>query len=372
MASLITEQKGNTFLQELLNTAQKLATPGKGLLAADESTGTIAKRLGSVGVESTEENRRNLRELLFTTPGIEECISGVILFEETLTQKTTAGDALLIDVLKGLGIVPGIKVDLGLNRLPFTCQHGCNEAVTKGLDNLAERCAKYYQQGARFAKWRAVIRINDHQGQHTHDVHPSDVAIETNMCNLAQYAVICQANGLVPILEPEVLMDGDHTLEECARVTEKVLGALYRACHKHKVVLEASVLKPNMALGGQDCPDCYATDEIAATTVRMLQRTVPSAVPAILFLSGGQSEGAATENLNAINDPLLGFKRPWLLSFSFGRALQASCLKAWGGRKENVPKAQEVFYKMCKANSDAQYGMYRGTPSPAEAPIGKV
>jgi fructose-bisphosphate aldolase class 1 len=267
---------------------------------------------------------------------------------------------LLIDVLIRLGIVPGIKVDLGLNRLPFTGQHGCDEAVTKGLDNLAERCAKYYQQGARFAKWRAVIRINNQQGQHTHDMHPSDVAIETNMCNLAQYAVICQANGLVPILEPEVLMDGDHTLEECAHVTEKVLSALYSACYKHKVsecfkmfqnvskcskmfqnvskcskmfqnvprcfkmfqnvpkcfkmfqnvsnvskcskmfqnvpkcfkcfkmfqmfqnvskcfkmfqqvVLEASVLKPNMALGGQDCPDSYTTDEIAATTVRMLQ-----------------------------------------------------------------------------------------------------
>lgn len=342
---------------ELLETASKLAQKGKGLLAADESTGTIGKRLAKINLENTEANRQQLRELLFTTDGIENHLSGVILFEETLGQSTKGGTRFA-ELLANKGIVPGIKVDLGTKDQPFLS----GEKITQGLDGLEERCEKYYHQGARFAKWRAVLQIVTD----SKDLTPSDLSIQTNAQLLARYAAICQKHGLVPIVEPELLMDGNHSIEACASATERILSELYIQLHRHLVMLEGTILKPNMVISAMEAEYVATPEEIATMTVRCMQRTVPAAVPAIMFLSGGQSEEEATRNLNAINSPTLELVRPWTLSFSYGRALQSSVLKTWAGKSENIKKAQQVFYERCMANGQAQLGTYEG-PSPEEA-----
>ncbi|XP_002533605.2 fructose-bisphosphate aldolase 6, cytosolic [Ricinus communis] len=332
------------YHDELIANATYIGTPGKGILAADESTGTIGKRLASINVENIEPNRRAFRELLFCTPGALECLSGVILFEETLYQKTADGK-LFVDILKKNGVLPGIKVDKGIVQLAGTNA----ETSTLGLDGLAERCQKYYEAGARFAKWRAVLKLSS--------TEPSQLAINENANGLARYAIICQENGLVPIVEPEILVDGSHDIDCCADVTERVLAACYKALNDHHVLLEGTLLKPNMVTPGSDNSK-VKPEVIADYTVRALQRTVPPAVPAIVFLSGGQSEEEATINLNAMNK--LKGKKPWSLTFSFGRALQQSTLKAWGGKEENIKKAQAAFLVRCKANSEATLGSYKG------------
>jgi fructose-bisphosphate aldolase class I len=338
------------YQDELIKNAAYIGTPGKGILAADESTGTIGKRLSSINVENVEENRRALRELLFTTPGSLQYLSGVILYEETLYQKTAAGKPF-VDLLNEGGVLPGIKVDKGTVELPGTN----GETTTQGLDGLAERCKKYYEAGARFAKWRAVLNIGANE--------PSQLAINENANGLARYAVICQQNGLVPIVEPEILVDGSHDIKKCADVTERVLAACYKALSDNHVLLEGTLLKPNMVTPGSDSAK-VAPEVVAEYTVRALQRTMPAAVPAVVFLSGGQSEEEATLNLNAMNK--LQAKKPWTLSFSFGRALQQSTLKAWGGKKENLEKAQATFLKRAKANSEATLGTYKGDSNLAE------
>ncbi|GBG81370.1 hypothetical protein CBR_g32043 [Chara braunii] len=335
------------YADELIATAKKIATPGRGILAADESTGTIGKRLASINVENVESNRRALRELLFTAPGALEYISGVIFFEETLYQKAADGKPF-VDVLGDADVVPGIKVDTGVAILAGTD----GETTTQGHDGLGARCANYYQAGARFAKWRAVLKISDGC--------PSPLAIQANAEGLARYASICQENGLVPIVEPEILIDGPHDIEKSAAVTEKVLAAVYKSLSDHHVLLEGTLLKPNMVTPGSDAPK-VAPEVVAKYTVRTLQRTVPPAVPGIMFLSGGQSEEEATLNLNAMN--ALDTKKPWTLSFSYGRALQASTLKAWGGKVENVEAAQKAFLTRAKGNGEATLGKYTGAPA---------
>eukprot|EP01018_Ginkgo_biloba_P025538 Gb_22260 [translate_table: standard] len=330
--------------EELIKTAKYIATPGKGILAADESTGTIGKRLSSINVENVEDNRQALRELLFTCPGALQYLSGVILFEETLYQKAASGKTF-VEVLEEGGVVPGIKVDKGTVDLAGTN----GETTTQGLDGLAQRCQQYYKAGARFAKWRAVLKIGP--------IEPSELSIQQNAHGLARYAIICQENGLVPIVEPEILTDGTHDIKKCADVTERVLAAVYKALNDHHVLLEGSLLKPNMVTPGSNGPK-VSPQEIAEYTVRTLQRTVPVAVPGIVFLSGGQSEEEATLNLNAMNQ--LKLIKPWTLSFSFGRALQQSTLKTWTGKKENVEAAQKAFLVRCKANSEATLGKYGG------------
>mmetsp|Transcript_32670 Transcript_32670/g.52350 ORF Transcript_32670/g.52350 Transcript_32670/m.52350 type:complete len:342 (+) Transcript_32670:159-1184(+) len=326
---------------ELIATAQRLSTPGKGLLAADESTGTIGKRLASIGVENLEENRRALRELLFTAPGFDKYCSGVIMYEETLGQGCTDG-TLFPELLASRGIVPGIKVDTGVVPLPGTN----GETTTQGLDGLDGRCAEYYAQGARFAKWRAVLSISDHT--------PSPQCVADNANALARYAAICQANGLVPIVEPEIMTEGTHTVERCAAVTESVLASVFKALSDHHVMLEGMILKPNMVTAGSGAEPQAAAAEVARLTVRALQRTVPPAVPGILFLSGGQSESDATTHLNAMN--VLPVIKPWLLSFSYGRALQSSVLQVWGGDPNNVRAAQAALVERAEANSKASLG----------------
>ncbi|XP_031481524.1 fructose-bisphosphate aldolase, cytoplasmic isozyme 1-like [Nymphaea colorata] len=333
------------YSEELIKNAKYIATPGKGILAADESTGTIGKRLASINVENVEANRQALRQLLFTAPGALPYLSGVILFEETLYQKTTSGKPF-VDVLLDGGVLPGIKVDKGTVEIAGTN----GETTTQGLDGLAARCQQYYKAGARFAKWRAVLKIGP--------TEPTELAIQQNAHGLARYAIICQENGLVPIVEPEILTDGSHDIQKCAAVTERVLAAVYKALNDHHVLLEGSLLKPNMVTSGSDCPKKATPEEVADYTVRALLRTVPAAVPGIMFLSGGQSEEEASVNLNAMNK--LDVLKPWTLSFSFGRALQQSTLKTWKGKEENVKAAQEAFLTRCKANSDATLGKYAG------------
>ncbi|KAH0997789.1 hypothetical protein GBA52_021653 [Prunus armeniaca] len=332
------------YAEELIKNAKYIATPGKGILAADESTGTIGKRLSSISVENIESNRQALRELLFTSPNALTYLSGVILFEETLYQKTTDGKPF-VEVLQENNVIPGIKVDKGTVELAGTN----GETTTQGFDSLGARCAQYYKAGARFAKWRAVLKIGP--------TEPSELSIQQNAQGLARYAIICQENGLVPIVEPEILTDGDHDIKKNAAVTETVLAAVYKALNEHHVLLEGTLLKPNMVTPGSDSPK-VTPEVIAEYTVTALRRTVPAAVPGIVFLSGGQSEEEATLNLDAMNK--LDVLKPWTLSFSFGRALQASTLKTWGGKKENVWKAQETFLTRCKANSDATLGKYGG------------
>lgn len=330
------------FNHELEATMMQLAVPGKGILAADESNGTIAKRFNSIQVESTTENRRAYRELLFTAPQIHQFISGVILFEETLGQKTATGKPFP-EVLADQGIVPGIKVDKGITNLP----NSLDENITQGLDGLAERLATYKEMGARFAKWRAVLNISDRT--------PSRLAVKTNAEVLARYAAICQSQGIVPIVEPELLMDGDHTLERCFEATEQTLHQVFHALNRHKVILEGMILKPGMVIAGADHKPVASVNEVAQNTLRALRRTVPAAVPSINFLSGGQSPELATANLNAMN---VTKHLPWLLSFSYGRALQEPALKAWLGKPENVPAAQQALLKRAKLNSVACRGEY--------------
>ncbi|EMS50182.1 Fructose-bisphosphate aldolase, cytoplasmic isozyme 1 [Triticum urartu] len=317
--------------EELIKTAKYIATPGKGILAADESTGTIGKRLASINVENVEANRQALREMLFTAPGALEYLSGVILFEETLYQ-TAADGTPFVDILKAGNVVPGIKVDKGTVDIAGTV----GETTTQGLDSLGARCAKYYEAGARFAKWRAVLKIGP-------GAEPSELAVKQNAEGLARYALICQENGLVPIVEPEILTDGPHDIKACAAATERVLAAVYKSLNDHKVGAEV----------------------IAEYTVAALRRTVPPAVPGVVFLSGGQSEEQATQNLDAMNKlPVL---KPWTLTFSFGRALQQSTIKKWAGKKENVADAQATFLARCKGNSEATLGKYGGAAAGGDA-----
>jgi fructose-bisphosphate aldolase class I len=335
------------FKDELIDTAAKITAAGKGILAADEGPSTIGKRLTSIKLENNRANRRELRRLLFTSPGIEKHISGVITYEETLFEKTEDGKKQLIDYLLEKGIVVGIKVDLGTKTLPGTN----GETYTQGLTDLDKNCDKYYKQGARFAKWRAVLQISKNT--------PSPLAIEENAQTLAAYAAICQEHGLVPIVEPEILMDGKHTIEICQYWTEKVLAAVYKALNDRHVILEGTLLKPNMVLTGQDAKVKDSPQAVAKATVTALQRTVPPAMPGVVFLSGGQSEEEASVNLNAINT--YPGKKPWVLTFSYGRALQKSCIEAWKGKPENVEKAQAAFMARAKANGEASIGQYRGS-----------
>ncbi len=327
----------------LAETARALVAKGKGILAADESFGTIEKRFKAIDLPSTEENRRDYREMLFTTPGFGDSISGVILFDETLRQKGADGTRLA-DILTRAGAIPGIKVDAGAQPLAFSPR----EKITEGLDGLRKRLEEYFQLGARFTKWRAVIDIAE-------DI-PTDYCIHANVEALARYAALSQEAGLVPIVEPEVLMDGGHTIGRCAEVTERTLIALYEALRQHWVVLEESLLKPNMVIAGKKCPQQAGVQEVAEATLRVLRRTVPPAVPGIVFLSGGQSEEEATAHLNAMNatGPL-----PWGLSFSYGRALQQAAITTWAGKRENVAAAQRAFAHRARLNSLATKGEYR-------------
>ena len=331
--------------------ARKLVAAGKGILAADESSGTIEKRLKSISVPSTEENRRTYREILFTTAGAGEFISGVILFDETIRQKTRDGRTF-VEALDQQGIIPGIKVDKGAKAMA----NFPGEKVTEGLDGLRERFAEYRQLGARFAKWRAVITIGENI--------PTRTCIEANAEALARYAALCQEADLVPIVEPEVLMDGAHTIERHFEVTQQTLESVFHALYEHRVALEGMLLKPNMVLSGKECPQQALVQEVAEATVRCMKRVVPSAVPGLVFLSGGQSDVQATEHLNAMNrlDQV-----PWQLSFSYGRALQAPVLKAWKGDQANVAKAQQAFHHRAWCNSKARFGKYSEEMETAKA-----
>jgi fructose-bisphosphate aldolase, class I len=330
---------------ELRSIAQAMVAPGKGILAADESTSTIKKRFDAIKVESSEENRRFYRELLFTAKGCEKHISGVILYDETIRQ--SAGDGTTFPkLLASKGIVPGIKVDAGAKDLPGFP----GEKITEGLDGLRERLIEYHELGARFAKWRAVIDIDTGKGV------PTDYALAANAAALARYAALCQEQGIVPIVEPEVLMDGAHTLETCYQVTSRTLQLVFDELYRARVDLPGMILKPNMVIAGKKCAKQASAAEIAVETVRCFRHHVPAAVPGIVFLSGGQSEAEATANLSAMN--ALG-KHPWELSFSYGRALQQSVLDAWRGKKENKEAAQRAYLHRCKLNGAARSGAYK-------------
>jgi len=303
------------FKAELIQTAREIVAGGKGILAADESTGTIGNRFSAINVENVEANRRAYRELLFTTPELEKHISGVIMFEETLDQQTADGKNF-VELLRSRGIHAGIKVDKGLVIIGGTK----DEQATQGLDGLAARCKQYYEKGCRFAKWRAVCKIGDGR--------PSQVAIENVAHGLARYGSICQDNGLVPIIEPEILTDGDHDIEVCAEASERVFSAVMKALIDQKLIIEGLLLKPNMVTPGATCPKQANNAEIAWYTVRTLSRTIVPALPGVVFLSGGQSEEDASLNLNAMN-MIKDLPKPWALTFSYGRALQKSCLAAW-------------------------------------------
>lgn len=337
----------------LIAVAKALVVEGKGILAADESLGTIQRRFASIGIPSTEETRRAYRNMLFTTPGVEPFIGGVILFDETIRQSADDGTPFP-QLLSQRGILPGIKVDKGAKGLA----NFPGEKITEGLDGLAERLAEYRGLGATFAKWRAVIDIGDGI--------PSRTCLASNAEALARYAALCQNADLVPIVEPEVLMDGDHSLERCEEVTTETLRLVFSALGEHRVLLEGALLKPNMVISGKASPSQASAGEVAEATVRCLRRTVPAAIPGIAFLSGGQGPVQATENLNAING--LG-KQPWALTFSYGRALQEPSLRAWGGEARNVAAAQDLFYRRASCNSAATRGRY--TPA-LEAPAPKA
>jgi fructose-bisphosphate aldolase class I len=322
--------------------AEKLVAPGKGILAADESMGTMEKRLSAIGLPSTEENRKNYRWLLFSTPEVEEYISGVIMFDETLKQKGD-NDKFLAQILSNKGIIPGIKVDLGTKDL----EGFPGEKVTEGLDGLKERLVEYKNLGAQFTKWRAVITIGENI--------PSDECINQNSERLSQFAILSQEANLVPIVEPEVLMDGGHDINKCAQVTYKTLKVVFNYLNDAGVFLNGMLLKPNMMLPGKDNPNKATSDEIAKATLDCFKEVIPEEVPGIVFLSGGQSPEEATANLNAIN---ILDNVSWQLSFSFGRALQEPVLKAWLGKEENVKLAQDAFYKRARLNSLARQGKY--------------
>jgi fructose-bisphosphate aldolase class I len=325
--------------------ANAMVEKGRGILAADESTPTCTKRFDSIGVDSTEANRNAYRDMLFTTPDMEEFISGVILFDETLRQSTLKDGTPFPEYLTNLNVIPGIKVDKGAHNLPSTE----GEKVTEGLDGLDARLKEYYELGARFAKWRAVITINESE--------PSSTCVAANAHALARYAALCQENGIVPIVEPEILMDGSHTIEDSFIVTEEVLHSVFYELYGQNVLLEGMILKPNMVLSGYKCSEQASVDEVAELTVIVLKRCVPSAVPGIAFLSGGQSNEDATAHLNSMNK-ILDNNSPWNLTYSYGRALQAPALDAWLGKEENVSAAQDAFYKRAKLNSLATKGDY--------------
>ena len=328
-------------LAELNKVAEAMVAPGKGILAADESSGTIKKRFDAINVESTEENRRDYRELMFrATEAMSNHISGVILYDETLRQNAKDGTPLA-RIIEQAGSIPGIKVDAGAKPLPFSP----GETVTEGLDGLRERLAEYYKLGARFAKWRAVIDIAPGI--------PSWNCINANAQALARYAALCQEAQIVPIVEPEVLMDGDHTIERCAEVTEWTLKEVFQQLFYARVALEGIVLKPNMIISGKKCPQQASVAQVAEETIKVLKRTVPSAVPGIAYLSGGQSDVDATAHLDAMNK-LGGF--PWKMTFSYGRALQAAPQKAWAGKQENVAAAQQAFAHRARMNGLASKG----------------
>ena len=330
------------YKETLRETALKLATPGKGILAVDESTNTCGKRLASIGVENTEENRQAYRGMLFTTKGLGNYISGAILFEETLFQDHADGESMVAKLEKE-GIIPGIKVDKGLKPLVGALEH---ETYCSGLDGLTERASDYYARGARFAKWRAVLQI-------TAD-GPSDLAIRENAWGLARYARSVQEAGLVPIIEPEILMDGDHDILTTSEIQEKIIKEVYFACQQNGVYLEGTLLKPSMTVPGADYEGKSDPKNVALATVTTLLRSVPAAVPGIVFLSGGLSEEEASLYLNEMN--LLAADKPWNLSFSYGRALQHSCLRAWAG--SNIDKGQKALIARAQANSEASKGLY--------------
>ncbi len=328
---------------ELQTTIEDMVQEGKGILAADESHPTVAKRFKPINVESTEENRRIWRSLLLTTPDLGNYISGVILFEETLTQKTDDG-TLLPQMAEKQGIVPGIKVDKG--KIPLVNAPG--DMITQGLDGLADRLKVYKEQGARFAKWREVYPIDMH--------NPKPLGVEANAEVLARYAAICQSVGIVPIVEPEVLIDGDHSIERCFEVIETVQHAVYHALHRYRVTLEHTILKPSMVTPGKEHATRANPEEVAENTVKVMRRSVPAAVPSINFLSGGQTDEEATANLNAMNAMYPNL--PWELSFSYGRALQQPVLHAWQGKEENYKAAQDALHKRARLNGAARYGKY--------------
>ena len=330
--------------ETLESIAQAMVAPGKGILAADESSGTIKKRFDAINVESTEENRRDYREMLFRTEeAMKEHISGVILFDETIRQKAKDGTPL-VDLIKRTGTIPGIKVDAGAK--PMAGFPG--ETVTEGLDGLGGRLAEYYGLGARFAKWRAVIDIAEGI--------PTTACIEANAEALARYAALCQQEKIVPIVEPEVLMDGAHTAERCLEVTEATLRAVFNRLALHNVKLEGTILKPNMIVSGKKCATQASVEEVAEKTIACFKRVVPAAIPGIVFLSGGQSDEAATAHLSAMN-AIGGL--PWKMSFSYGRALQAAPQKAWGGKAENLPAAQKAFLHRARMNGLAAQGLWK-------------
>jgi len=335
------------YRKELMENANRIARPGYGILAADESTSTLGKRFESIGLENSSENARRYRELLFTTPDIEKYISGVILFDETTKQATKDGKNF-VKFLIEKGIVPGIKVDKGVAQIPGALE---GETATLGLDDLAKRAKAYYDQGIRFAKWRAVLKIGGGA--------PTELAIQETAWGLARYASICQENGLVPIVEPEILSDGDHNIDTALKVFQRVNAAVIKALHDNNIFFEGMLLKPNMVTPGTTSSAKVSALEIAQRTVVGLSRTLPAAVPGVMFLSGGQSEEEASQNLNEMNK--LEIRRPWVLSFSYGRALQHSCIRAWAGKDENLQKAQEVFITRAKANSEATLGKYQGS-----------
>jgi fructose-bisphosphate aldolase class I len=328
-------------MQELHDTAEAIVAENKGILAADESTGTIKKRFDSIGVESTEENRRAYRDLLFTAPGMEELIGGVILYDETIRQSASDGTPFA-ELLASKGAIPGIKVDTGAQDMAGFP----GEKVTEGLDGLRARLEEYRGLGARFAKWRAVITIGDGI--------PTDACLRANAHALARYAALCQEAGIVPIVEPEVLMDADNTLEVCWEVTTRTLHETFDALYELGIDLRGTLLKPNMVIAGKGCAEQPGAERIAQATVDAFHGVVPAAVPGIVFLSGGQSEVQATENLNAINQ----LDAPWPLSYSYGRALQASALSTWGGDAANVAAAQQVFVHRARMNSLAAAGKW--------------
>lgn len=334
------------FKAELIQTAKDITAAGKGILAADESTGTIGKRFDQIQVENNEANRRAYRELLFTAPSIEENISGVIMYEETIDQAAADGKNF-VELLRSRGIHAGIKLDKGLVVL-----RGTNgENATQGLDGLAARAATFYQKGCRFAKWRAVLKIGDGM--------PSQLAIDETAHTLARYGAICQDNGLVPIIEPEILTDGSHDIETCARVSERVFSTVMKAMIDQNLIIEGTLLKPNMVTEGAQCEQKATPEQIAWLTVRTLSRSIVPALPGVTFLSGGQSEESASLNLNAMNK-LENIARPWALTFSYGRALQQSVLKAWKGSADNVAAAQAALLERAQANGNAAKGTYQG------------
>ena len=332
-------------IEDLESVAQAMVAPGKGIIAIDESTSTIAKRFQGVGIENTEENRRAYRELLLTTPGLSEHISGAILYDETIRQKTRDG-VPFTEVMKKNGIIPGIKVDKG----PQPLAGFPGDVVTEGLDGLRERLQEYAKLGAQFAKWRAVINITDE--------NPSSTAIEANAHALARYAALCQEAGIVPMVEPEVIMDGDHTIEVSYEVHEAVLRSLFNALYEQNVMLEGTILKASMVIHGTKSTEKADVEEVAEATVRVLKSTVPASLPGIVFLSGGQSDKDATAHLNAMNR--MG-PHPWPLSFSYGRAMQQAALKLWSEDiKGNIASAQKIVHERAKENGLAALGQWKG------------